>query len=125
MPIECCPQRASVSPDCLPCEIWRCYWSARHTSAAGVWAAGRGQVTGGGSVRRGTAETTAPGTWDFPVELRSDPASAEARAEVLAKPSFGQAFTDHMVVANWTVDRGWHDSKVTAYAPLTLSPAAA
>ncbi|MGW6279566.1 branched-chain amino acid aminotransferase [Kribbella sp. NPDC055071] len=72
-----------------------------------------------------TAETTAPGTWDFPVELRSDPASAEARAEVLAKPSFGQAFTDHMVVANWTVDRGWHDSKVTAYAPLTLSPAAA
>jgi branched-chain amino acid aminotransferase len=72
-----------------------------------------------------TAETTASGTWDFPVELRSDPASAEARAEVLAKPSFGQAFTDHMVVANWTVDRGWHDSKVTAYAPLTLSPAAA
>ncbi|MEV5964030.1 branched-chain amino acid aminotransferase [Kribbella sp. NPDC051952] len=72
-----------------------------------------------------TAETTVTGAWDFPVELRSDPASAEARAEVLAKPSFGQQFTDHMVVANWTDGRGWHDSKVTAYAPLKLSPAAA
>ena len=61
----------------------------------------------------------------FAVELRSDPATAEARAEVLAKPSFGQAFTDHMVVANWTADRGWHDAKVTAYAPIKVSPAAA
>jgi branched-chain amino acid aminotransferase len=63
--------------------------------------------------------------WDFAVELRSDPASAEARGAVLKDPAFGQSFTDHMVVANWSVDRGWHDPKVTAYAPLSLSPAAA
>ena len=63
--------------------------------------------------------------WDFAVELRPDPASAEARAAVLANPAFGQSFTDHMVVANWSLDRGWHDAKVTAYAPLSLSPAAA
>lgn len=44
---------------------------------------------------------------------------------MLAKPAFGQAFTDHMVVANWTADRGWHDQKVTGYAPLQVSPAAA
>ena len=50
------------------------------------------------------------GAWDFAVELRSDPASAEARAAVLADPAFGQSFTDHMVVANWTVDRGWQDA---------------
>jgi branched-chain amino acid aminotransferase len=72
-----------------------------------------------------TAETTVTDAWDFAVELRSDPASAEARAEVLAKPSFGQSFTDHMVVANWTADRGWHDARVTAYAPIKVSPAAA
>jgi branched-chain amino acid aminotransferase len=76
-------------------------------------------------VRRVTAETTVTDAWDFAVELRSDPASAEARAEVLAKPSFGQSFTDHMVVANWTADRGWHDARVTAYAPIKVSPAAA
>ena len=76
-------------------------------------------------MRKVTAETTVTDAWDFAVELRSDPATAEARAEVLAKPSFGQSFTDHMVVANWTADRGWHDAKVTAYAPIKVSPAAA
>lgn len=79
-------------------------------------------------MRRVTGEqraTVVTDAWDFAVELRSDPASAEARAAVLADPAFGQSFTDHMVVANWSVDRGWHDSKVTAYAPLSLSPAAA
>jgi branched-chain amino acid aminotransferase len=79
-------------------------------------------------VRRVTGEqraTVVTDAWDFAVELRSDPASAEARAAVLADPAFGQSFTDHMVVANWSLDRGWHDSKVTAYAPLSLSPAAA
>ncbi|MFF1822309.1 branched-chain amino acid aminotransferase [Kribbella sp. NPDC058245] len=72
-----------------------------------------------------TAETTANDVWDFAVELRSDPASAEAREAILANPTFGLKFTDHMVVANWTLDGGWHDQKVTAYAPLRVSPAAA
>ncbi|TCC46903.1 branched-chain amino acid aminotransferase [Kribbella capetownensis] len=69
--------------------------------------------------------TTVTSGWDFAVELRSDPASAEARSAILAKPAFGQSFTDHMVMANWTDDRGWHDPKVTAFAPLSVSPAAA
>ena len=73
---------------------------------------------------RVTAETVAS-AWDFAVELRSDPATAEAREAVLADPAFGQAFTDHMVVAEWTPEGGWHDTRVTAYAPLTVSPAAA
>jgi branched-chain amino acid aminotransferase len=63
--------------------------------------------------------------WDFQVELRADPATAEARTAVLAKPGFGQSFTDHMVLASWTSELGWHDSKVTAYAPIKVSPAAA
>ncbi|WP_202880957.1 branched-chain amino acid aminotransferase [Kribbella amoyensis] len=64
-------------------------------------------------------------TWDFGLELRSDPATTAARTAVLDKPGFGQAFTDHMVVASWSADRGWHDQRVTAYAPLKVSPAAA
>ncbi|WP_203590511.1 branched-chain amino acid aminotransferase [Streptomyces sp. SID13031] len=63
--------------------------------------------------------------WDFQVELSADLATAEARGAVLAKPGFGQSFTDHMVLASWTTERGWHDAKVTAYAPLKVSPAAA
>jgi branched-chain amino acid aminotransferase len=68
---------------------------------------------------------TVSGAWDFEVELRSDPATTEARTAVLDKPGFGQAFTDHMVLASWSLDLGWHDQKVTAYAPLRVSPAAA
>src|SRR4029077_6873894 len=34
-------------------------------------------------------------------------------------------FRDHMVEANWPGYRGWQDAKVTAYAPITVSPAAA
>ncbi|WP_344220470.1 branched-chain amino acid aminotransferase [Kribbella sancticallisti] len=68
---------------------------------------------------------TVAGRWDFQVELRSDPATVDARTAVLAKPGFGQSFTDHMVVASWTADQGWHDQKVTPYAPLKVSPAAA
>ncbi|MFC5265565.1 branched-chain amino acid aminotransferase [Kribbella qitaiheensis] len=68
---------------------------------------------------------TVSGAWDFEVELRSDPATTEARTAVLDKPGFGQAFTDHMVLASWTSDLGWHNPKVTAYAPLRVSPAAA
>ncbi|HEU4947311.1 MAG TPA: branched-chain amino acid aminotransferase [Kribbella sp.] len=63
--------------------------------------------------------------WNFKVELRSDPATDEARTAVLTSPGFGQSFTDHMVLATWTAERGWHDQKVTPFAPLKVSPAAA
>jgi branched-chain amino acid aminotransferase len=63
--------------------------------------------------------------WNFKVELRSDLATDETRTAVLASPGFGKFFTDHMVLASWTVDRGWHEQKVTGYAPLKVSPAAA
>ncbi len=47
------------------------------------------------------------------------------RAGILAAPGFGKHFTDHMVRATWTPQDGWHDARVTAYGPITLSPAAA
>jgi len=53
----------------------------------------------------------------------SSPRSAEERARLLAEPGFGQVFTDHMVTADYSPDRGWHDARLTAYAPLTLDPA--
>jgi branched-chain amino acid aminotransferase len=63
--------------------------------------------------------------WNYEVVLRPDPASEATRSAVLTAPGFGKSFTDHMVLATWTADRGWHDQKVTAYAPLKVSPAAA
>ncbi|WP_035305794.1 branched-chain amino acid aminotransferase [Actinokineospora inagensis] len=53
-----------------------------------------------------------------------DPATPERVAEVLARPGFGQFFTDHMVTIRYTRDQGWHDARVEPYRPITLDPAA-
>ena len=36
---------------------------------------------------------------------------------------FGQHFTDHMFVMDYTEGKGWHDAKIISYAPLALDPA--
>jgi branched-chain amino acid aminotransferase len=59
------------------------------------------------------------------VEPAPQPVSPERLAEILADPGFGVHFTDHMFRAEWTPDRGWHDARVTPYAPLALDPATA
>jgi branched-chain amino acid aminotransferase len=59
----------------------------------------------------------------FTIEATETPATAQRLEEVHAAPGFGQVFTDHMVTARWTPDRGWHDAGVRPYAPLTLDPA--
>jgi branched-chain amino acid aminotransferase len=61
----------------------------------------------------------------FKVETRPDLLPDEQREAVLANPGFGKTFSDHMVLATWTTDLGWHDAKVTAYGPLMLDPSAA
>jgi len=61
---------------------------------------------------------------EFVVEARHDRASAEHIARVHAKPTFGAAFTDHMVRIEWDRDRGWHHARVTPYAPISLDPSA-
>ncbi|MBA8927323.1 branched-chain amino acid aminotransferase [Kutzneria viridogrisea] len=53
-----------------------------------------------------------------------NPATPERVAEVLAKPGFGQHFTDHMVTVSWNTEQGWHDATVRPYQTLELDPAA-
>jgi len=53
------------------------------------------------------------------------PVPAERLTEILANPGFGLHFTDHMFVVEWTPTAGWHDARVTPYAPLSLDPATA
>ena len=50
---------------------------------------------------------------------------AEDVAAALRPGAFGQVFTDHMVVAQWSADRGWHDGRLEPYGSLTLPPSAA
>ena len=61
----------------------------------------------------------------FDVTLSHTSTSATERARLLANPGFGRAFTDHMVLATWTPERGWHDALLRPYAPFVLDPASA
>lgn len=61
----------------------------------------------------------------FTITPHASPVSAQTREKTLEDPGFGRVFTDHMVTMRWTTDRGWHDGKVTARAPLALDPACA
>ena len=59
------------------------------------------------------------------VTQNPNPTSDEKLAEILADPGFGVHFTDHMFVAEWTPDAGWHNARVEPYGPLSLDPATA
>ncbi len=36
---------------------------------------------------------------------------------------FGNYFTDHMFVMDYTVEKGWHNAQITPYAPILMDPA--
>jgi branched-chain amino acid aminotransferase len=59
------------------------------------------------------------------VDRRPDPTHDDDLTSILTTPGFGERFTDHMLLAEWTPERGWHDARVTAYGPLALDPATA
>jgi branched-chain amino acid aminotransferase len=65
------------------------------------------------------------GTTDVEIELRpaASPLAADERARRVADPGFGRYFTDHMVTARWSADRGWHDAQLRPYGSFELDPA--
>lgn len=58
-------------------------------------------------------------------EANPSPLPADQRTAILASPGFGNHFTDHMFLAEWTPDTGWADARVVPYGPLLLDPATA
>ena len=61
----------------------------------------------------------------FALSPTASPTSADARAKQLANPGFGRVFTDHMAIAHYSEERGWHDLAIVPRAPLTVDPACA
>jgi branched-chain amino acid aminotransferase len=52
----------------------------------------------------------------------------EKRTDLKEKPKpdqlgFGQYFTDHMFLMDYSLDQGWHDPRIVPYSPLILDPA--
>ena len=70
-----------------------------------------------------TAHASTPGVFD--VRPSSDRVADDDRDRLLASPSFGTVFTDHMARITWTADDGWSDRRIEAYGPLAMDPAAA
>lgn len=60
---------------------------------------------------------------EFNRNLTSTPTPVEKIGQILANPGFGNYFTDHMVVIDWSRDRGWHDPRVVPYGPIAMDPA--
>ena len=56
----------------------------------------------------------------IPVTRTDKPKTRPNEAEL----GFGKYFSDHMLTAEFTPDKGWHDAKVVPYAPLLLDPGA-
>ncbi len=76
------------------------------------------------TVQHGDTATVRPAQTDnFQVIRATNPASDERVAEVLANPGFGNHFTDHMVLIDWTEADGWINPRVVPYAPLSMDPA--
>ncbi|MDX6318857.1 MAG: branched-chain amino acid aminotransferase, partial [Nocardioidaceae bacterium] len=62
-------------------------------------------------------------TSSIAVERHPSPVPADRRTEILTEPGFGLHFTDHMFVAEWTPDAGWHDATLRPYGPFSIDPA--
>lgn len=59
----------------------------------------------------------------FEVELGTHLVTPEVRRAMLDDPGFGRYFTDHMAQVSWNQELGWHDAKITPYAPIAIDPA--
>ena len=61
-----------------------------------------------------TATDAATGLWDISMNPSTSPVPSAERDAILANPGFGGHFTDNMVRAKWTADKGWHDAELVA-----------
>lgn len=62
---------------------------------------------------------------NFAITPHPSPVAAENRRKLLEDPGFGRIFTDHMVTARWSLDKGWQNGEVKARAPFAIDPACA
>lgn len=61
----------------------------------------------------------------FEVIVHPNPTPTEKRAEILANPGFGRAFTDHMAIIRYSAEKGWHDAQIKQREGFYIDPASA
>ena len=58
----------------------------------------------------------------FPLTPSPRPVPAAQREAILADPGFGAHFGDHMALAQWSAERGWHDRRVGPLEAFSVHP---
>lgn len=58
------------------------------------------------------------------MEIRTTRTTTPKQRPSEAGLGFGKYFSDHMFLADYAPEQGWHNGRVVPYAPLTLDPAA-
>ena len=58
---------------------------------------------------------------DIRIELTKNP---KQKPQDESKLGFGEIFTDHMFLMEYTTEKGWHDARIVPYGPLQMDPAA-
>lgn len=61
----------------------------------------------------------------FPLDPVASPTPDDQRTAKLVNPGFGRVFTDHMAIAHYSDEKGWHDLAIAPRQPLTVDPACA
>lgn len=57
------------------------------------------------------------------LQIKIEKASVLKQKPDQSKLGFGQIFTDHMFIMDYTKGIGWHDARIVPYAPLEMDPA--
>lgn len=60
----------------------------------------------------------------FPLSAPVSPRPDDQREAILADPGYGQAFSDHMIRAEWSAERGWFGHELGAVQNISLHPSA-
>ncbi|WP_420175512.1 branched-chain amino acid aminotransferase [Luteococcus sp. OSA5] len=62
---------------------------------------------------------------EFSIRDDQQHTSQQELEAIFADPGFGKHFTDHMAVATWTKEEGWHDAAIDRYSELSFTPGSA
>lgn len=58
------------------------------------------------------------------MQIRVEQGTVKKQKPDVTKLGFGKYFTDHMFIMNYNEQEGWHDARITPYAPIQLDPSA-
>ena len=65
----------------------------------------------------------AAGNGGISMELKIEKATQLKQKPDQSKLGFGNYYTDHMFIMDYSKEKGWHDARIVPYQPLSLDPA--